>query len=109
MCFRYRGILGRLQFYGGILHFNRRLSHEVLETDVLDRGAYCVGLGVLWGSLPIARLARPGNPARSRCRGVQIVSVFIDYVIFAALILLTAPAQERAHFLLALRRPFVLF
>jgi len=91
------GILGALAITGGILHFNRTLSHEVFEPMFWIRGAYCAALGSL-GLAAIARLARPG--IRLGVVPVGIGAVVIAMWIFAALTLLTAPAQDRAHLLL---------
>ena len=91
------GILGALAITGGILHFNRTLSHEVLEPMFWIRGAYCAALGSL-GLVAIVRLARPGIRLGVVPAGIGIV--VIAMWVFAALILWMAPAQHRAHLLL---------
>jgi hypothetical protein len=91
------GMLGALAITAGILHFNRTLSHEVLEPMFWIRGAYCAALGSL-GLAAIARLARPGIRLGVVPAGIGIV--VIAMWVFAALILSMAPAQHRAHLLL---------
>jgi hypothetical protein len=91
------GMLGALAITGGILHFNRTLSHEMFEPMFWIRGAYCAALGFL-GLAAIARLARPGIRLGIVPMGIGIV--VIAMWVFAALTLLTAPAQDRAHLLL---------
>jgi hypothetical protein len=91
------GMLGALAITAGILHFNRLLSHEVLEPMFWIRGAYCAALGSL-GLAAIARLARPG--IRLGVVPAAIGIVVIAMWVFAALVLSTAPAPHRAHLLL---------
>lgn len=91
------GMLGALVITGGILHLNRALSHELLEPMFWLRGAYCATLGSL-GVLALTRLARPG--VRLGVVPAGIGAVVIAMWLFAALKLLTAPAQDRAHLLL---------
>jgi hypothetical protein len=91
------GMLGALAITGGILHLNRALLHEVLEPMFWLREAYCVTLGSL-GFVAVTRLARPG--IRLGVVPAGIGAVVIAMWIFAALTLLTAPAQDRAHLLL---------
>jgi hypothetical protein len=91
------GMLGALAITAGILHLNRGLSHEVLEPMFWLREAYCATLGSL-GVLAVARLARPG--IRLGFVPAGIGAVVIAMWIFAALKLLMAPAQDRAHLLL---------
>jgi hypothetical protein len=91
------GMLGALAITGGILHLNRALSHEVLEPMFWLRGAYCASLGSL-GFVAVIRLARPGS--RLGVIPAGIGAVVIAMWIFAALKLLTAPAQDRAQLLL---------
>ena len=91
------GMLGALAITGGILHFNRTLSHEVSEPMFWIRGAYCAALGSL-GLAAIARMARPGIRLGAVPAGIGIV--VIAMWVFAALTLSMAPAQHRAHLLL---------
>ena len=91
------GMLGALAITGGILHFNRTLSHEVFEPMFWIRGAYCAALGSL-GLAAIARMARPGIRLGAVPAGIGIV--VIAMWVFAALTLSMAPAQHRAHLLL---------
>jgi hypothetical protein len=91
------GMLGALAITGGILHLNRALSQEMLEPMFWLREAYCATLGSL-GVLAVTRLARPG--IRLGVVPAGIGSIVIAMWIFAALILLMAPAQDRAHLLL---------
>ena len=91
------GVLGALAITGGILHLNRALSHEVLEPMFWLRAAYCASLGSL-GFAAVTRLARPGSRLGMMPAGIG--TVVIAMWIFAALKLLTAPAQDRAHLLL---------
>jgi hypothetical protein len=91
------GILGALAITGGILHFNRTLSHEVFEPAFWVREAYCASLASL-GFVALTRLARPG--IRVGVVPAGIGAVVIAMWILAALILLMAPAQDRAHLLL---------
>jgi hypothetical protein len=91
------GMLGALAITGGILHFNRALSHEVFVPMFWLREAYCAALGSL-GVLAVTRLARPGIRLGVVPAGIGVV--VIAMWIFAALKLLTAPTQDRAHLLL---------
>lgn len=91
------GILGALAITGGILHFNRTLSHEVFEPMFWIRAAYCAALGSL-GLAAIARLARPGVRLGVVPAGIGIVVMAMWA--FAALTLSMSPAQHRAHLLL---------
>jgi hypothetical protein len=91
------GMLGALAITGGILHWNRALSHEALEPMFWLREAYCATLGSL-GVLAVTRLARPG--VRLGVVPAGIGAVVIAMGIFAALTLMMAPAQDRAHLLL---------
>jgi hypothetical protein len=91
------GMLGALAITGGILHFNRTLSHEVFEPMFWIRGVYCAVLGSL-GLAATARLARPG--IRLGVVPAVIGAVVIAMCVFAALTLSMAPAQHRAHLLL---------
>jgi len=91
------GMMGALAITGGVLHLNRALSQEMLEPMFWLRDAYCVILGSL-GVLAVTRLARPG--IRLGVVAAGIGAVVIAMWLFAALKLLTAPAQDRAHLLL---------
>ena len=91
------GMLGALAITVGILHLNRALSQEVFEPMFWVREAYCATLGSL-GFVAVTRLARPG--IRLGVVPAGIGAVVIAMWIFAALVLLTAPAQDRAHLLL---------
>jgi hypothetical protein len=91
------GMLGALAITGGILHLNRALSQEVLEPMFWLREAYCASLGAL-GFVAVTRLARPGS--RLGVMPAGIGAVVVAMWIFAALKLLTAPAQDRAHLML---------
>jgi hypothetical protein len=89
--------MGALAITGGVLHLNRALSHELLGPMFWLRAAYCATLGSL-GVLALTRLARPG--IRLGVVPAGIGAVVIAMWLFAALKLLTAPAQDRAHLLL---------
>jgi hypothetical protein len=91
------GMLGALAITGGILRLNPLLSNAVFEPMFWVREAYCATLGSL-GFVAITRLARPGF--RLGVVPAGIGAVVIAMWIFAALVLLTAPAQDRAHLLL---------
>lgn len=91
------GMLGALAITGGILHFNRTLSQEVLEPAFWVREAYCASLASL-GFVAVTRLARPGIRVGAVPAGMG--AVVVAMWIFAALILLMAPARDRAHLLL---------
>ena len=91
------GMLGALAITGGILRLNPLLSNAVFEPVFWVREAYCATLGSL-GFAAITRLARPGF--RLGVVPAGIGAVVIAMWIFAALVLLTAPAQDRAHLLL---------
>ena len=91
------GMLGALAITAGVLRLNPRLSHEVIEPMFWVREAYCAALGLL-GFLAVTRLARPG--IRLGVVPAGIAAVVIAMWTCAALILLTAPAQNRAHLLL---------
>jgi hypothetical protein len=91
------GMLGALAITAGILHLNPLLSNAVFDPMFWVREAYCATLGS-FGFAAITRLARPGF--RLGVVPVGIGAVVIAMWIFAALVLLTAPAQDRAHLLL---------
>ena len=91
------GMLGALAITAGVLRLNPKLSHEVIEPMFWVREAYCAALGVL-GFLAVTRLARPG--IRLGVVPAGIAAVVIAMWTCAALILLMAPAQNRAHLLL---------
>jgi hypothetical protein len=90
------GLLGALAFTGGILRFNPALSHIVVEPMFWVREAYCAALG-LFGFAAVARLARPG--IRLGIVPAGIGTVVMAMWIFAATVLLRAPAQNRSHLL----------
>jgi hypothetical protein len=91
------GMLGALAITGGVLRLNPRLSHEVIEPMFWVRETYCAALGLL-GFLAITRLARPGIRLGAVPAGIG--AVVIAMWTCAALIMLMAPAQNRAHLLL---------
>jgi hypothetical protein len=91
------GMLGALAISGGILRLNPMLSNAVFDPMFWVREAYCATLGSL-GFAAITRLARPGF--RLGVVPAGIGAVVIAMWIFAALVLLTARAQDRAHLLL---------
>jgi len=91
------GMLGALAITVGILHLNRALSQEVFEPMFWVREAYCATLGSL-GLVAVTRLARPG--IRLGVVPAGIGAVLIAMWTFAALILVMAPARDRAHLLL---------
>jgi hypothetical protein len=91
------GMLGALAITGGMLRLNPTLSHEVFDPMFWVREGYCATLGSL-GFVAITRLARPGSRLGAVPAGIG--AVVIAMWTFAALVLLTAPAQDRAHLLL---------
>jgi hypothetical protein len=91
------GMLGALAITVGVLHLNRALSQEVFEPMFWVRGAYCATLGSL-GLVAVTRLARPG--IRLGVVPAGIGAVLIAMWTLAALILMMAPARDRAHLLL---------
>jgi hypothetical protein len=91
------GLLAALAITGGILRLNPALSHEVFDPMFWVREAYCATLGSL-GFVAITRLARPG--IRLGFVPASIGAVVIAMWVLAALILLTARPQDRAHLLL---------
>jgi hypothetical protein len=91
------GMLGALAITAGILRLNPMLSNAALDPMFWVREAYCAALGSL-GFAAITRLARPGFRLGAVPAGIG--AVVIAMWIFAALVLLTAPAQDRAHLLL---------
>jgi hypothetical protein len=88
------GLLGALALTGGILRLNPALSHAVMEPMFWVREAYCAALALL-GFAAVARLARPG--IRLGFVPAGIGTVVLVMWIFAAAVLLTAPAQNRSH------------
>ena len=91
------GLLGALALTGGILRFNPALSHAVVEPMFWVREAYCAVLALLGFAL-VARLARPGT--RLGLVPAGIGTVVLVMWIFAATVLLTAPARDRSHLFL---------
>ncbi len=91
------GMLGALAITVGILHLNRALSQEVFEPMFWVREAYCATLESL-GLVAVTRLARPG--IRLGVVPAGIGAVLIAMWTLAALILMMAPARDRAHLLL---------
>jgi len=88
------GLLGSLALTGGILQLNPALSHVVVEPMFWVREAYCAALALL-GLAAVIRLARPG--IRLGFMPAGIGTVVMVMWIFAATVLLTAPAQNRSH------------
>jgi hypothetical protein len=90
------GILAALAFTGGILRFNPALSNMALEPMFWVREAYCAAFASL-GFAAVTRLARPG--IRLGFAPAGVVTVVMGMWIFAATVLLRAPAQNRSHLL----------
>ena len=88
------GLLGALALTGGILRLNPALSHVVLEPMFWIREAYCASLALL-GFTAVTRWARPGIRLGFVPAGIGIV-VMVMWI-FAATVLLRAPAQNRSH------------
>ena len=90
------GLLGALALTGGILRLNPALSHAVVEPMFWVREAYCAALALL-GFAAVTRLARPG--IRLGLAPAGVVTVVMVMWIFAATVLLRAPAENRSHLL----------
>jgi len=90
------GLLAALALTGGILRFNPALSNMVLEPMFWVREAYCAALALL-GLSAVTRLAHPG--IRLGFAPAGVVTVVMVMWIFAATVLLRAPAQNRSHLL----------
>jgi len=90
------GLLGAVALTLGILRLNPALSDAVLEPMFWVREAYCAGLALL-GFAAVSRLARPG--IRLGLVPAGIGTVVMVMWIFAAAVLLTAPAQNRPQLL----------
>ena len=90
------GLLGALALTGGMLRLNPALSHIVAEPMFWVREAYCAALALL-GFAAVTRLARPG--IRLGFVPAGAVTVVMVMWIFAATVLLRAPAQNRSHLL----------
>jgi hypothetical protein len=88
------GLLGALALTGGILRLNPALSHAVVEPMFWVREAYCTALA-LFGFAAVTRLARPGIRLGFVPAGIGMVVLLMW--IFAATVLLTAPAQNRSR------------
>jgi hypothetical protein len=88
------GLLGALALTGGILRLNPALSHAVVEPMFWVREAYCAALA-LFGFAAVTRLARPGIRLGFVPAGIGMVVLLMW--IFAATVLLTAPAQNRSR------------
>jgi hypothetical protein len=88
------GLLGALALTGGILRLNPALSNIAVERMFWVREAYCAALALL-GFAALTRLARPG--IRLGFVPAGVVTVVMVMWIFAATVLLAAPAQNRAH------------
>ena len=88
------GLLGALALTAGILRLNPALSHAVVEPMFWIREAYCAALALL-GFAAVTRLARPGT--RLGLVPAGIGTVVLVMWIFAATVLLRAPAQDRSH------------
>ena len=88
------GLLGALALTAGILRSNPALSHAVVEPMFWIREAYCAALALL-GFAAVTRLARPGT--RLGLVPAGIGTVVLVMWIFAATVLLRAPAQDRSH------------
>jgi hypothetical protein len=88
------GLFGALAFTAGILRLNPALSHAVVEPMFWIREAYCAALALL-GFAAVTRLARPGT--RLGLVPAGIGTVVLVMWIFAATVLLRAPAQDRSH------------
>jgi hypothetical protein len=88
------GLLGALALTGGILRLNPALSHAVVEPMFWVREAYCAALALL-GFAAVTRLARPGIRLGFVPAGIGMVVLLMW--IFAATVLLTAPAQNRSR------------
>jgi hypothetical protein len=90
------GLLAALAFTGGILRFNPALSYMALEPMFWVREAYCAALALL-GFAAVTRLARPG--IRLGLAPAGVATVVMVMWIFAATVLLRAPAPNRSHLL----------
>jgi len=88
------GLAGALALTGGFLRLNPALSHVVLEPMFWIREAYCASLALL-GFTAVTRWARPGIRLGFVPAGIGIV-VMVMWI-FAATVLLRAPAQNRSH------------
>ena len=88
------GLAGALALTGGFLRLNPALSHVVLEPLFWIREAYCASLALL-GFAAVTRWARPGIRLGFVPAGIGIV-VMVMWI-FAATVLLRAPAQNRSH------------
>jgi hypothetical protein len=91
------GLLGALALTGGVLHWSPALSREVFEPMFWVRETYCATLGLL-GFIVVTRAARPGTRLGLAPAGIGVVIVALWTL--AAVVLMTAPAQRRAHLLL---------